>query len=269
MARPPIRSTPGSPARQSARSAAPSSAGATPQRASRAAGSASQTAGKTAAKAAGKSAQARAGKPASTHHAPHAVRIIGGQWKRTPLAVVDLPGLRPTPDRVRETVFNWIRHLRGGLDGARVLDLFAGTGALGLEAASRGAAQVTLVEQQRGAVAALRASIDKLKAQNQVQLLQADALALLRELPAGSVDLVFVDPPYDAGLLPAVLTALPRVLTEDALIYIEDRAPVEPAPDTGWVVLRADRAGQVHFALLRLEPKPARDAGVAPVKMPQ
>lgn len=208
-------------------------------------------------------------KSASTRHAPNAVRIIGGQWKRTPLAVVDLPGLRPTPDRVRETVFNWIKHLRGSLDGARVLDLFAGTGALGLEAASRGAAKVTLIEQQRAAVTALSASITKLKAQEQVQLLQADALALLRGLPAVSIDLAFIDPPYDAGLLPAVLAALPRVLAEDALVYVEDRAPIEPAPDTRWTVLRADRAGQVHFALLRLEPKPAHDAGVAPVKMPQ
>ncbi|HET7773904.1 MAG TPA: 16S rRNA (guanine(966)-N(2))-methyltransferase RsmD [Burkholderiaceae bacterium] len=210
-----------------------------------------------------------AAKPASTRHAPHAVRIIGGQWKRTPLAVVDLPGLRPTPDRVRETVFNWIRHLRGGLEGARVLDLFAGTGALGLEAASRGAASVTLIEQQRAAVAALSASIAKLKAQEQVQLLQADALAVLRGLPAASVDLAFVDPPYDAGLLPAVLAALPRVLAEEALVYVEDRAPIAPAPETGWSVTRSDRAGQVHFALLSRTAMPLHDADIAPVKKPQ
>src|SRR5437868_2301188 len=113
---------------------------------------------------------------------PHQVRIIGGQWKRTPLAVLDAEGLRPTPDRVRETVFNWINHLlEGTWQHVRCLDLFAGTGALGFEAASRGASQVTMVESNPQAVKQLQAIKAKLKAE-QVDILRGDARAVSESL---------------------------------------------------------------------------------------
>ncbi|MFM2399890.1 MAG: rRNA ((966)-N(2))-methyltransferase RsmD [Pseudomonadota bacterium] len=182
-------------------------------------------------------------------HAPGKVRIIGGQWKRTPLAVPQMEGLRPTPDRVRETVFNWLFTLRGALEGARCLDLFAGTGALGLEAASRGAAPVVLVERDAKLAAALTAACIKLKAA-QVQVRQGDALMALRSL-AGPFDLVFLDPPYGKNLLAPALAAIAPVtsfLAQDALVYAEDDAPLAFA---GWEVVRQDRAGAVHYGLLR------------------
>src|SRR6185295_11106751 len=122
---------------------------------------------------------------------PNQVRIIGGHWKRTRLDVPDRPGLRPTPDRVRETLFNWLGQ---DLAGWRCVDAFAGTGALGLEAASRGAADVLLVEADAGLVDALRAVVKRLEAAN-VRVQRGNALTVLAGLPAGSVDLVFLDPP--------------------------------------------------------------------------
>jgi 16S rRNA (guanine966-N2)-methyltransferase len=179
-------------------------------------------------------------------HAPGKVRIIGGQWKRTPLAVPQMEGLRPTPDRVRETVFNWLFTLRGALEGARCLDLFAGTGALGLEAASRGAAQVVLVERDAKLAAALTAACIKLKAA-QVQVRQGDAVMVLRSL-AGPFDLVFLDPPYGKNLLAPALAAIAPLLAQDALVYAEDDAPLAFA---GWDAVRQDRAGAVHYGLLQ------------------
>jgi 16S rRNA (guanine(966)-N(2))-methyltransferase RsmD len=178
--------------------------------------------------------------------APGKVRIIGGLWKRTPLAVPHIEGLRPTPDRVRETLFNWLFTLRGGLAGARCLDLFAGTGVLGLEAASRGAAQVVLVERDAKLAAALSAACTKLKAA-QVQVHQGDALTLARSL-SGPFDLVFLDPPYGKGLLASALAAVAPLLAQNALVYAEDDAPLVFA---GWEPVRQDRAGLVHYGLLR------------------
>ena len=128
--------------------------------------------------------------------APHEVRIIGGQWKRSKLPVADAPGLRPTPDRVRETLFNWLGQ---DLDGWRCLDAYAGSGALGFEAASRGASEVTLVERDPRLARGLKAVQQRLKAEA-VRIETADALAWMARCAPERFELVFVDPPFDAGL---------------------------------------------------------------------
>lgn len=185
-------------------------------------------------------------------HGPHKVRIIGGRFKRTPLPVADLPGLRPTPDRVRETLFNWIAHLRPDLAAARGLDVFAGTGALGFELASRGAAQVTLLEREPKLVAQLMALREKLDARA-VEVLRGDALQLARTLPPRAYDLVFIDPPYDAGLHGPALAAVLPLLAPGALLYVEADAPLAPAMlDTHRLaVVREIKAGRVHAHLLQ------------------
>ena len=180
---------------------------------------------------------------------PQRIRIIGGQWKRTPIAVADAIGLRPTPDRVRETVFNWLAHLRPDFTALRGLDCFAGSGALGFELASRGAGRVLLIERNPKLVAALRALQQKLHAQA-VEILQGDALTLAPRLPAASFDVVFLDPPYDAQLLPPMLRAVHPLLAPGALVYAEDAAPLTDANALGYTVLRADKAGAVCFHLL-------------------
>ncbi len=208
----------------------------TSRRSSRAPGAAAG-AGKSAAPGRAKSAAASG---------PGVLRIIGGQWRRRQLAVAPVEGLRPTPDRVRETVFNWLgQHL----DGLHCLDLFAGSGALGLEAASRGAAQVTLVEADARAARQLLAHCETLGAGAAVQVRRADALHFLRDAqPEHRFDVVFLDPPYALGLLPQCLESLPRLLADDARVYVEDAAPLV-AP-SGWQLLRQDRAGRVHYGLV-------------------
>lgn len=173
------------------------------------------------------------------------VRLIGGRFKRSKLAVPDKPGLRPTPDRVRETLFNWLGQ---DLAGWRCLDAFAGTGALGFEAASRGAAQVVMTERDAALAQALRNSASRLGA-GQVQVHQADALAWMQRTPPGSFDLIFLDPPFDARLHePAIAAALP-LLAEDGLLYVE--AGQALAPPAGWQAWRSGRAGQVHHQVWR------------------
>jgi 16S rRNA (guanine(966)-N(2))-methyltransferase RsmD len=185
--------------------------------------------------------------------APQQVRIVGGIWKRTPLPVAGVPGLRPTPDRVRETLFNWLLHLRPDFAGLAGLDLFAGTGALGFELASRGARSVTLVESNPLALEALRATQARLDAR-QVEIVAGDALAVAARLPAGVFDIVFLDPPFDASLQHPALAAARRLLAVDGLIYLE--APVALTPgevqECGLEVVRAGHAGRVAFHLLRL-----------------
>ncbi|UGQ46376.1 16S rRNA (guanine(966)-N(2))-methyltransferase RsmD [Massilia endophytica] len=185
------------------------------------------------------------------------VRIIGGQWKRTPLPVLEALGLRPTPDRVRETVFNWINHLRDGdWDSAQVLDLFAGSGALGFEAASRGAARVTMVDSNTAVIRQLDLIREKLKAAN-VTAQRGDALATAQSLAlrGQKFDLIFLDPPYQQDLLPKSLPLCGKLLTEDGLVYAESETPLEgeEAPEwmAPWEVVRSDKAGMVHFHLLR------------------
>jgi 16S rRNA (guanine(966)-N(2))-methyltransferase RsmD len=158
---------------------------------------------------------------------PHQVRIIGGAWKRTPLPVADIAGLRPTPDRVRETLFNWLTHLVD-LQTVRGLDLFAGTGALGFELASRGARQVTLVEQNSALLAQLQRTRSKLEA-TQVEVLAGDALAVARRWPDASFDLVLLDPPFDTGLLAPALAAGAR-LARPAAGLRGDGEPLDGRP---------------------------------------
>lgn len=184
------------------------------------------------------------------------MRIIGGQWKRTPLPVPDVAGLRPTPDRVRETVFNWLDHLLER-DWSRVqcLDLFAGSGGLGFEAASRGAQAVLMVEDHAGAARLLEATRMKLDAQN-VQVRRADALAaaeaLVRE--GRRFDVIFLDPPYHQQWLQRMLPLCARLLTQHGMVYAESEVPLhgDAAPEWmhGWRAVRADRAGMVHYHLL-------------------
>ena len=190
--------------------------------------------------------------------APRQVRIIGGQWKRTPLPVLEAEGLRPTPDRVRETLFNWLNHLFDGYwEGKACLDLFAGTGALGFEAASRGAARVTMVESFAPAVRQLQAVKEKLKAE-QVAILRGDAAAAASSLnprEAGQFHAIFLDPPYHQDWLPKMLPLCAPLLAPGGLIYAEAEFPLagDAAPDwmVDWEVLRADKAGMVYFQLLQ------------------
>ncbi|WP_186139811.1 16S rRNA (guanine(966)-N(2))-methyltransferase RsmD [Burkholderia gladioli] len=184
---------------------------------------------------------------------PHSVRIIGGEWKRTPLPVLDLDGLRPTPDRVRETLFNWLGQ---DLDGRRCLDLFAGTGALGFEAASRGAASVVMVERNARAAGQLRAIREKLSARN-VEVAEADALRLAAGLAPASFEVVFLDPPFgDAELFGRALTLAARLVAPGGDLYVESGEPLDPAGHealAGWAVTREGKAGAVHYHLLQRE----------------
>ncbi|MGB2815844.1 MAG: RsmD family RNA methyltransferase [Burkholderiaceae bacterium] len=180
------------------------------------------------------------------------VRIIGGQWKRTPLPVPDAPGLRPSPDRVRVTAFNWIEHFFPDVGALSGLDLFAGTGALGFELASRGAARVTLVERNPVLVAALQRTKQKLNAEG-VTIVAGDALAYVHSVPDRSFDIVFLDPPFDGDLLQPALEAASRVVSPHGAIYAESGTPLEAkaAAKCGLRIVRAARAGHVHFHLLQ------------------
>jgi 16S rRNA (guanine(966)-N(2))-methyltransferase RsmD len=192
-------------------------------------------------------------KPQRSHgSAPQAVRIIGGQWRRSILPIIDAEGLRPTPARVRETVFNWLNHFNA-LDAAEVLDVFAGSGALGLEAASRGARRVVLLDRNPKAVAALGETIARLKAEN-VSVECQDALAYLKGQSSNACfHLVFLDPPFHAGWLERLLPWAVRVLLPGGFLYIESERALEQSETAplGLELLRADKAGQVVYHLLR------------------
>jgi 16S rRNA (guanine966-N2)-methyltransferase len=177
------------------------------------------------------------------------VRIIGGQWKRSKLSVPSKPGLRPTPDRVRETVFNWLGQ---DLSGLKCFDAFAGSGALGFEAASRGAADVFLIEQDPQLVANLQAHKTRLNATH-VRIQRGDGIATLRSLPTNSLDVIFLDPPFDSSLLLAAIQAAAAVISAGGAIYLE--APEawrdEQLNELGLHVIKQGQAGAVHFHLLR------------------
>lgn len=175
------------------------------------------------------------------------LRIIGGQWRSRRLAFPDVPGLRPSADRVRETLFNWLAPIT---PGAACLDLFAGSGALGLEALSRGAAAVVFVERDRRAAASLRENLRLLGAAG-AEVLEQEALRYL-EGPARPFDVVFLDPPFRQGLLAPVLERLASGgwLAPRARIYLENEAEAGPPPlPAGWELLRSQRAGQVAYHL--------------------
>ena len=175
---------------------------------------------------------------------PREVRLIGGQWKRSKLPVLDRPGLRPTPDRVRETLFNWLGQ---NLSGWRVLDAFAGSGALGFEAASRGAAEVTLLECDAALVASLLASQARLGAAA-LRVERAEAISWLSRCPAARFDLVLLDPPFDAGLSAPALVAAERVVAAGGFVYLESGTPSASWPQ-GLQLHRTARAGAVHSQL--------------------
>ena len=172
------------------------------------------------------------------------VRIIGGEWRSRFIRFPDGRALRPTPDRVRETLFNWLGQ---DLTGKCCLDLYAGSGALGFEAASRGAQKVVLVERAGEVCSALEASRAALKA-GQVEVIRADALEFLRT-DNGVYDVVFLDPPYAENPWAALLERLAPRLAADARVYCESRAM--PVTLHGWEVQRQGRAGQVNYQLLK------------------
>jgi 16S rRNA (guanine(966)-N(2))-methyltransferase RsmD len=191
------------------------------------------------------------------------VRLIGGQWRGRKLAVADRPGLRPTPDRVRQTLFDWLMHRAGGsLAGWRCADVFAGTGALGLEAASRGAASVVLLENDPVAWTALGAAKAKLGA-HAVEARRADGLAWLRACPPATLDLVFLDPPFGAPFTADALHAAARAVHPGGWIYLEAGERFDPAlgEADGLLLDRHLQAGAVHAHLWqRSSPMPGPTA---------
>ena len=187
------------------------------------------------------------------------VRLIGGAHRGRRLEFPDAVGLRPTGDRIRETLFNW---LQGVIPGARCLDLFAGSGALGFEAASRGAAEVVLVESAPAVARALRENALALGLGDVARVVEADALRWLAVAEARSFDVVFLDPPFAAALLGPALEALGRRpwLSPGARIYLERSEDGEWPLPAGWVLLRDRRAGNVAYALAT--PPGGADEGV-------
>ena len=185
---------------------------------------------------------------------PGFVRIIGGEWRGRRLPVVDLPGLRPSGDRVRETLFNWLQF---SIRGARCADLFAGTGVLGLEACSRGAAEVTLVEHMPLAVQALRAALVKLGVPGPragIHLAEMDALSWLQLREPASLDIVFIDPPFGSRLERKAMSLLADrgLVCAGGLVYIEAPAGASPChPGPGWEIAKEKTLGQVRMQLLR------------------
>jgi 16S rRNA (guanine(966)-N(2))-methyltransferase RsmD len=171
------------------------------------------------------------------------IRLTGGEWRSRLIEVADVPGLRPTPDRVRETLFNWLGQDLGGL---ACLDLFAGSGILGFEAASRGAEYVALVERSRPAFAALRKHADGFGC-SRLELFCSDALKFAPP-PGRRFDVLFLDPPYGQGWLERVEPRLDELLAPDAKLYAEAERPLERLGH--WSVTRQGRAGQVFFHLL-------------------
>ena len=172
------------------------------------------------------------------------VRIVGGQWKRSKLPVLDRPGLRPTPDRVRETLFNW---LGPDLSGWRVLDAFAGSGALGFEAASRGAAEVQMLESDVELVRSLAATKARFNA-DAVQVGATDALAWLARCAPARFELVLLDPPFDSKHVDAMLAAAAPAVVQGGFLYLEASREFTAAP-AGFTRHRHLRAGAVHAHL--------------------
>ncbi len=188
------------------------------------------------------------------------VRLIGGLFKRRKLPVADRPGLRPTPDRVRETLFNWLGQ---DLTGWRVLDAFAGSGALGFEAASRGAAEVTLLEQDAVLVPALRAAKERLGAAG-ARIERAEALRWMAGGAPQRFELVLLDPPFDAGLGALAAAAAARLVVPGGYVYLEGPAPLVDLP-AGLLPHRSLRAGAVHAQLFLAEDAPGyTPAALAP-----
>jgi 16S rRNA (guanine966-N2)-methyltransferase len=180
------------------------------------------------------------------------VRIIGGMWRRRKIAFPSRPGLRPSPDRTRVTLFNW---LAGAVEGRRCLDLFAGSGVLGFEAASRGAIEVVLIERDAATVRALEASRQRLGAST-CRIQRSDAPRWLAKAPATPFDIVFLDPPFDGQLLEAALSGLAQraLVSAGGCVYIEHRRGAAPRVGQAWRVVKSTRAGESEAHLLRPAP---------------
>ena len=178
----------------------------------------------------------------------NSVRIIGGEWRRRVLRFPDALGLRPTPDRVRETLFNWLGQ---DLTGLSCLDLFAGSGSLGFEAASRGAARVVMIEQSAAVFAALEANARLLDASGRLRMIRGDAVKCASSLGAdGSrFDVLFLDPPYRQGWIERLAPLLSGLVADDGVIYIEAEHALTSCGT--WQTVRSGRAGQVFYHLMR------------------
>ncbi|MDH4215845.1 MAG: 16S rRNA (guanine(966)-N(2))-methyltransferase RsmD [Gallionella sp.] len=172
------------------------------------------------------------------------LRIIGGEMRSRVISFPDVPGLRPTPDRVRETLFNWLGQT---LYGRTCLDLFAGSGALGFEAASRGAERVVMVEKNSVAARALQDNIKKLGCANIFVRAQDGLEFASRDVQR--YDVIFLDPPFQSGYLPRLLEMLPQRLNENGVLYVESGAAVDVPPP--WQTIKSGKAGQVHYRLLQ------------------
>ena len=172
------------------------------------------------------------------------LRIVGGLWRSRIIHFVEREGVRPTPDRVRETLFNWLGQ---DLAGLHCLDLFAGSGALGLEAASRGAHRVVMVEKDRAAATAIRENLAQLGG-GSVELHVEDALEFLRR-DGARYDVIFLDPPFQADYWPTLWPLLPGHMRPDALVYCESARTLDAPP--GWEIHKSGRAGQVRYQLLK------------------
>jgi len=180
------------------------------------------------------------------------VRIIGGRFRGRRIPVPDLPGLRPTPDRIRETLFNWLQH---DVVGARCLDLFAGTGALGLEALSRGARELVFVEQAPAAAQGLRAQLERLGATLCASTVHSGAARYLRT-PGQPFDIAFLDPPFGQGVLPEYVSMLAAGgwIVPGGLVYLEaERTLGAPTLPPGWELLKSKSAGEVGYHLARAQ----------------
>ncbi len=221
------------------------------------ASAAAKTAGKTATK-----------KPVHrVSHGPSGeVRLIGGKWKRTKLKVADRPGLRPTPDRVRETLFNWLGQ---DLSGWKCVDAFAGTGALGFEAASRGAKSVQMFESDAELITQLKSSRARLEA-NEVSIDKTDGITALKRCTPQTLDLVFLDPPFESGLFDSAVDAAAQAIAANGFVYLE--APVawtdEQLLPRRLTVHRYMKAGSVHAHLLTPLPSPAPQTGPTSADQP-
>lgn len=175
----------------------------------------------------------------------NAVRIGGGEWRSRLLSFPDAPGLRPTPDRVRQTVFNWLgQHLHG----LNCLDLFSGTGVMGFEALSRGAESLVMVEKSTSAYKSLVQNKQLLNA-DKAHILNMDALQFL-DSNKQSFDVVFLDPPYNQDWMPKLLPKIGEHLAHQGLVYVE--AELELVDDSVWQVFKRSKAGNVYFHLLKL-----------------
>lgn len=182
------------------------------------------------------------------------LRIVAGKWRSRLLEIADEEGLRPTSERVRETLFNWLAPM---IEGSRCLDLFAGTGALGLEALSRGAASVVFVDSSRRALTVIEKNVRSLDAEGAI-IRHGDALRFLQTAAPGSFDVVFLDPPFAADLLDDICRRIDeaKILAPGAMVYLErDKAQPEPSLPATWQVLRDKVAGQVRYSLVTAEPQ--------------